>query len=59
MHSKEFYLQHHDYSIGDTVYYVLGEDAVYSIKKTRIVGTKTRQSGFRIGSNPVFKYIVY
>ena len=59
MHSREFYLRHHDYSVGDTVYYVLGEDAVYSIKKTRIIGTKTRQSGYRIGKNPVFDYIVY
>lgn len=59
MHSREFYLKHHDYAIGDTVYYVVGEDTVYSIKKTRIVGTKTRHSGFRIGNNPIFDYTVY
>lgn len=53
------YLKHHDYSIGDTVYYVVGGDAVYSIKKTRIIGNDTRQSEFRIGSNPVFDYVVY
>ena len=59
MHSREFYLRHYDYAVGDTVYYVLGEDAAYSIRKTRIIGTRTRQSGFRIGGNPVFDYIVY
>jgi hypothetical protein len=46
-------------NIGDTVYYVVGEDSVYSIKKTRIVGTQTRSGGFRLGTNPVFEYIVY
>ena len=46
-------------NIGDTVYYVVGEDAVYSIKKTRIVGTEIRHSSFRIGREPVFDYIVY
>jgi hypothetical protein len=56
---REFYLKHYDYSIGDTVYYVVGGDAVYSIKKSRIVGTKTRHSGFRIDNNPIFDYIVY
>ena len=56
---RGFYLKHHDYSIGDTVYYVVGGDAVYSIKKTRIIGTKTRQSEYRIGNDPVFDYIVY
>ena len=59
MHSREFYLRHHDYAVGDTVYYVLGEDAAYSIKKTRIVGTRTRQSGSLIGRIPVLNYIVY
>ena len=59
MDSRGFCLQSHDYSIGDTVYYVVGGDAVYSIKKTRIIGTKTRQSEYRIGSNPIFDYIVY
>jgi hypothetical protein len=46
-------------NIGDTVYYVVGEGAVYSIRKTRIVGKQTRSSGFRLGNNPVFEYIVY
>lgn len=59
MHSKEFYPLHHTHAIGDTVYYIIGEEAVYSIKKTRIVGKETRRSGFRIGSNPVFDNIVY
>lgn len=59
MHSRDFYLRHHEYSIGDIIYYVVGGDSVYSIKKTRIISTKTRQSGFRTGSNPIFDYIVY
>ena len=59
MNRREFNQKHQDYSIGDTVYYVEGDDAVYSIKKTRIVGTETRHSGFRNRSHPVFDYIVY
>jgi len=46
-------------NIGDTVYYVVGEDAVYAIKKTCIVGTQTRSSGLRIGNSSVFEYTVY
>jgi len=46
-------------NIGDTIYYVVGEDAVYSIKKTRIIATQTRSSGLRFGNNPVLDYIVY
>ena len=46
-------------NIGDTVYYVVGGDAVYSIKKTRVVGTEIRHSSFRSGREPVFDYIVY
>lgn len=46
-------------NIGDTVYYVVGEDSVYSIKKTRIVETQIRSSGLRLGNNPIFEYIVY
>ena len=59
MTRKDFYQKHQDYAIGDTVYYVEGGDSVYSIKKTRITGTEKRQSGLRIGSHPVFDYIVY
>ena len=59
MNSREFHQKLQDYAIGNTVYYVIGGDAVYSIKKTRIVGTETRHSGFRIGCHPVFDYIVY
>ena len=59
MTRKDFYQKHQDYTIGDTVYYVEGGDSVYSIKKTRLVGTEKRQSGLRIGSHPVFDYIVY
>ena len=59
MNRKEFYQKHQDYAIGDTVYYVEGGDAVYSIKKTRITGTETRHSSCRIGKEPVFDYIVY
>ena len=46
-------------NLGDTVYYVTGKDAVYSIKKTRIVGTQTRSSELRFGNNPIFDYFVY
>ena len=46
-------------NIGDTVYYVVGADAVYSIKKTHIIGAQTRPSGFRIGRELVFEYTVY
>gem|GEM_PF-3223471 len=59
MQRRSFFLDHYAYSIGDTVYYVIGQDAVYSVKKTRIIGTETRRCGLRIGSNPVFDYIVY
>ena len=46
MHNKDFYLSHIDLSIGDTVYYVIGQEAVYSIKKTRIAKIDTRHKGF-------------
>jgi len=59
MHSRDFHSKYQEFAIGDTVYCVTGGDAVYSIKKTRIIGTQTRQSGFRIGSDPVFDYRVY
>ena len=59
MNRGEFNQKHQDYAIGDTVYYVEGGDAVYSIRKTRITAKETRQSGFRIRNNPVFDYIVY
>ena len=50
MDSREFRLRECDYSIGDTIYCVVGEDALYSIKKTRIIGSETRHSGFRFGN---------
>jgi hypothetical protein len=58
MHSRDFYLRQLDLSIGDTVYYVIGCDAVYSIKKTRIIGKKTRTRGLGI-HGPKFEYTVY
>ena len=58
MHSSDFYLRQLDLSIGDTVYYVIGCDAVYSIKKTRIIGKKTRTRGLGI-HGPKFEYTVY
>ena len=42
MNSRDFYLKQLDLSVGDIVYYVMGSDAAYSIKKTRIIGKKTR-----------------
>ena len=43
MNSRDFYLKQLDLSIGDIVYYVIGSDAAYSIRKTRIIGKKTRK----------------
>ena len=43
MNRREFNQNNQYYTIGDTVYYVEGGDAVYSIKKTRIVGTETEE----------------
>ena len=45
MNSRDFYLKQLDLSIGDIVYYVIGGDAAYSIKKNRIIGKKTRTRG--------------
>lgn len=59
MDIREFILRECDFSIGDTIYYVVGEDALYSIKKTRIIGSETRHSGFRFGNIPCFDYLVY
>ena len=59
MHSREFWLRRLNLNIGDTVYYVTREDATYSIKKTRIVGTLRRSSGLSIHSIPIDEYLVY
>jgi hypothetical protein len=58
MHSRDFYFRQLDLSIGDRVYYVIGQDAVYSIKKTRIVDIKTRTWGLDI-RGPRIEYVVY
>ena len=58
MNSRDFYLKQLDLSIGDIVYYVIGSDAAYSIKKTRIIGKKTRTRGLGI-HGPKFEYAVY
>ena len=59
MHSREFWLRRLNLNIGDTVYYVIGEDATYSIKKTRIVGIQKRASGLSIHTIPIDEYLVY
>lgn len=58
MHSRDFYLRQLDLSIGDTVYYVIGGDAAYSIKKTKIIGKKTRTCG-RLFHDLKIEYTVY
>lgn len=58
MNSRDFYLKQLDLSIGDIVYYVIGSDAAYSIRKTRIISKKTRTRGLGI-HGPKFEYIVY
>ena len=58
MNSRDFYLKQLDLSIGDIVYYVIGIDAAYSIKKTKIIGKKTRTRGLGI-HGPKFEYTVY
>lgn len=58
MHDRDYYFRQFDLSIGDTVYYVIGGDAVYSIKKTKIIGEKTRTRG-RLLHDLKLEYNVY
>ena len=58
MNSRDFYLKQLDLSIGDIVYYIMGSDAAYSIKKTRIIGKKTRTRG-RLLHDLKIEYTVY
>ena len=58
MNSRDFYLKQLDLSIGDIVYYVIGDDAAYSIKKTRIIGVKARTQG-RLFHDLKIEYTVY
>jgi ubiquitin C-terminal hydrolase len=58
MNSRDFYLKQLDLSIGDIVYYVIGSDAAYSIKKTRIIGVKARTQG-RLFHDLKIEYTVY
>ncbi|MBR1578316.1 MAG: hypothetical protein IJ653_07005 [Bacteroidales bacterium] len=58
MNSRDFYLKKLDLSIGDIVYYVIGSDAAYSIKKTRIIGVKTKTRG-RLFHDLKIEYTVY
>ncbi|MDO5000003.1 MAG: hypothetical protein Q4E27_07140 [Bacteroidales bacterium] len=58
MNSRDFYLKQLDLSIGDIVYYVIGSDAAYSIKKTRIIGVKTKTRG-RLFHDLKIEYTVY
>ena len=58
MNSRDFYLKQLDLSIGDIVYYVIGGDAAYSIRKTRIIGVKARTQG-RLFHDLKIEYTVY
>ncbi|MDY6464805.1 MAG: hypothetical protein SPK80_09415 [Bacteroidales bacterium] len=58
MNSRDFYLKQLDLSIGDIVYYVIGSDAAYSIRKTRIIGVKARTRGLGIHGLKI-EYAVY
>ena len=58
MQSRDFFFRQIDLSIGDKVYYVIGSDAAYSIKKTTIVDIKTRTQGLDI-HGPGIEYTVY
>lgn len=58
MNSRDFYLKQLDLSVGDIVYYVMGSDAAYSIKKTRIIGVKTKTRG-RLFHDLKIEYTVY
>lgn len=54
---REHVLRRIDLSVGDTVYYVTGSDAVYSITKTQVVWIETRKRGLRVGFD--LDYTVY
>jgi hypothetical protein len=58
MNSRDFYLKQLDLSIGDIVYYVIGSDAAYSIRKTRSIGVKARTRGLGIHGLKI-EYAVY
>ena len=58
MNRRDFYLKKLNLSIGDIVYYVIGSDAAYSIKKTRIIGVKTMTRG-RLFHDLKIEYTVY
>lgn len=58
MQSRDFFFRQIDLSIGDKVYYVIGSDAAYSIKKTRIANIKTRTRGLGF-HGPKIEYTVY
>ena len=57
MHCKDFYLRKINLSVGDTVYYVTGYKAMYSIKKTRVARIETRHHGLE--KRFWIDYIVY
>ena len=59
MHSRGFWLRRLDLNIGDTVYYVIGDDASYSIKKARIVGVQKRVRGAGVFPMHSEEYTVY
>ena len=58
MNSRGFYFRQLDLSVGDIVYYVIGDDSTFSIKKTRIMGEKTRTRGRGLGGLKI-EYTVY
>ena len=57
MNMREHYLHHIDLSVGDTVYYVTGSDAVYSVTKSKVARIETRKRGLRGGFD--LDYTVY
>lgn len=59
MHNREFWLRHLKLNTGDIVYYVIGDDSAYSIKKTRIVGSMKRARGIRGFPTSLDEYLVY
>jgi hypothetical protein len=56
--SREFFYKQLDLSVGDVVYYVIGEGAVFSIRKTRVMDIQTRYNGLGIHGIKM-EYTVY
>ncbi len=56
--SRDFFYKQLDLSVGDSVYYVIAEAAVYSVRKTRVTDIQTRHNGFGIHGMKI-EYTVY